>query len=100
MRKWAIILLPILVGLGLWLIFNSGWLANPIVYLRADVGLLLLIVGLPARDAGSRAPNTRARAHFSQDGPPHRPKRSGFAIAIAPCAGWVIAGFTPFRDWK
>ena len=46
MRKWAIILLPILVGLGLWLIFNSGWLANPIVYLRADVGLLLLIVGV------------------------------------------------------
>ncbi|HEY4720757.1 MAG TPA: hypothetical protein VII92_02840, partial [Anaerolineae bacterium] len=46
MRKWLIILLPSLIGLGLWLIFNSGWLANPIVYLRADVGLLLLILGL------------------------------------------------------
>jgi two-component system OmpR family sensor kinase len=46
--KWLIVLLPILVGLGLSLVLNSGLLPNPIVYLRADVGSLFVLIGLGA----------------------------------------------------
>ena len=40
-----VLLLPIVIGVGLSLVFNSGWLPNPIVYLRADVGALLVLMG-------------------------------------------------------
>ena len=40
-----VLLLPIVIGVGLSLVFNSGWLPNPIVYLRADVGALLVLTG-------------------------------------------------------
>jgi two-component system OmpR family sensor kinase len=46
--KWLIVLLPIIVGLGLSLVLNSGLLSNPIVYLRADVGSLFVLIGLGA----------------------------------------------------
>ncbi len=45
-HKGAILLLlPIIIGVGLSLILNSGWLPNPIIYLRADVGTLFVLVG-------------------------------------------------------
>jgi signal transduction histidine kinase len=44
-RGAILLLLPIIIGVGLSLIFNSGLLPNPIVYLRADVGTLLVLAG-------------------------------------------------------
>jgi signal transduction histidine kinase len=44
-RKWWIVLLPIAVGVGLSLILNSGLFPNPIVFLRADVGAVLVLIG-------------------------------------------------------
>ena len=46
--KWLIVLLPIIVGLGLSLVLNSGLVLNPIVYLRADVGSLFVLIGFGA----------------------------------------------------
>ncbi len=44
-RAWLLALLPIGVGVSLSLILNSGLVPNPIVYLRADVGALLVLIG-------------------------------------------------------
>lgn len=44
-RSLIVVCLPIIVGVGLSLILNSGWLPNPIVYLRADVGTLCVLIG-------------------------------------------------------
>src|SRR5512139_3511131 len=44
-RHWLIVLLPLGIGVGLSLILNSGLLPNPIVYLRADVGAVLVLIG-------------------------------------------------------
>ncbi|CAG0935755.1 Sensor histidine kinase ResE [Thermoflexales bacterium] len=41
-----IVLLPIGIGMGLSLILNSGLFPTPIVYLRADVGALLVLIGI------------------------------------------------------
>ena len=44
-RKGLIVLLPIVVGVGLSLILNSGLFSNPIVYLRADLGAVFVLIG-------------------------------------------------------
>ena len=45
-RRWLIVLLPIGIGVILSLILNSGLFPNPIVYLRADVGAICVLIGL------------------------------------------------------
>jgi two-component system OmpR family sensor kinase len=44
-RQWLIVLLPIGIGVALSLILNSGLFPNPIVYLRADVGAVCVLIG-------------------------------------------------------
>jgi signal transduction histidine kinase len=44
-RHWLIALLPIGIGVGLSLILNVGLFPNPIVYLRADVGAVCVLIG-------------------------------------------------------
>jgi len=44
-RQWWIVLLPIGIGVGLSLILNSGLFPNPIVYLRADMGAVFVLIG-------------------------------------------------------
>ena len=57
-----LLLLPIVVGVGLSLILNSGWLPNPIVYLRADVGTLFVVGRLrPGADRADRFRGVDAR---------------------------------------
>lgn len=71
-RAWVLALLPIGVGVGLSLILSSGLFPNPIVYLRADVGALLVLIGgsvtvviLIGLMAGRRArQQTERRAHW------------------------------------
>ncbi len=45
-RKWLIVLLPIALGVGFSLILNRGLFPNPIVYLRADVGAVGVLIGV------------------------------------------------------
>ncbi len=45
-RRWWIVLLPIAVGVVLSLILNSGLFPNPIVYLRADLGAVFVLIGV------------------------------------------------------
>jgi two-component system OmpR family sensor kinase len=44
-RRWLIVLLPIGIGVALSLILSSGLFPNPIVYLRADVGAVCVLIG-------------------------------------------------------
>jgi two-component system OmpR family sensor kinase len=44
-RRWLIMLLPIGIGAGLSLILNSGLFPNPIVFMRADVGAVCVLIG-------------------------------------------------------
>ncbi len=44
-RRWWIALLPIAIGVVLSLILNSGLFPNPIVYLRADLGAVFVLIG-------------------------------------------------------
>jgi signal transduction histidine kinase len=44
-RKGLIVLLPLALGVGFSLILNSGLFPNPIVYLRADVGAVGVLIG-------------------------------------------------------
>jgi two-component system OmpR family sensor kinase len=44
-RRWLIVLLPIGIGVALSLILNVGLFPNPIVYLRADVGAVCVLIG-------------------------------------------------------
>lgn len=45
-RVWLLLLLPILLGLILKIILERGWLENPIIYLRIDLGTLALLLGI------------------------------------------------------
>jgi two-component system OmpR family sensor kinase len=42
----AIVLLPAALGFVAWQMYRNGWLTDSIIYLRASLGLLLLIVGI------------------------------------------------------
>lgn len=44
-RRWLIVLLPIGIGVAFSLILNLGLFPNPIVYLRADVGSVCVLIG-------------------------------------------------------
>ncbi len=44
-RRWLIVLLPIGIGVALSLILNAGLFSNPIVYLRADMGSVCVLIG-------------------------------------------------------
>jgi two-component system OmpR family sensor kinase len=46
MRKYGLLLLPLIVGMALAALWQARLWANPILYLRADVGTLLLLLGL------------------------------------------------------
>jgi hypothetical protein len=41
-----LVALPTVFGFLLWQAFRFGWLADPILYLRAYLGLLLFLSGL------------------------------------------------------
>lgn len=45
-RRWLWALVPLMAGLLLALIFNRGWLPNPLLYLRADLAALAQVCGL------------------------------------------------------
>jgi len=48
-RKLSLLLitiLPAILGFTAWLMFRNGWLKDYIIYLRASLGLLLLIIGI------------------------------------------------------
>lgn len=45
-RDWLAVLVPAATGLGLALTLQSGRLRNPLLYLQADLGTLLLLAGL------------------------------------------------------
>jgi two-component system OmpR family sensor kinase len=45
-RIWLLLLLPIVLGLLLKILLERGWLENPIVYLRIDLGTLALLLGI------------------------------------------------------
>ena len=44
--RWLLVLLPAAVGLAVLALTGTDRLANPIFYLRADLGMLLLLIGL------------------------------------------------------
>jgi len=46
MKKYVLLLLPLGLGLALAILWQTGLWPNPILYLRADVGTLFLILGL------------------------------------------------------
>lgn len=46
MKKYGLPLLPLIVGMALAALWQARLWANPILYLRADVGTLLLLLGL------------------------------------------------------
>lgn len=48
MKKYGLVLVPIALGLTLALVWQSGLTTNPILYLRADAGSLLLLLGIGA----------------------------------------------------
>jgi two-component system OmpR family sensor kinase len=67
--RYALALAPLLLGVALALIWQAGAAANPILYLRADVGTALLLLGavgsvvaLAAAVAGARRRAAVARA--------------------------------------
>jgi two-component system OmpR family sensor kinase len=43
---WLLAFLPITTGLILFLILNSGWINNPIAFIRADIGTWLLFFSI------------------------------------------------------
>jgi signal transduction histidine kinase len=47
-KKYGLVLVPIALGLTLALVWQSGLTTNPILYLRADAGSLLLLLGIGA----------------------------------------------------
>jgi len=47
-KKYALAILPLALGSALFAVCESGLLANPIVYLRADMGTVFLLLGLTA----------------------------------------------------
>jgi two-component system OmpR family sensor kinase len=51
MRKYGLSLLPLIAGIALAALWQARLWADPVLYLRADVGMLLLLLGL----AGSAA---------------------------------------------
>lgn len=51
-RQGLMLLLPLIVGIAVASAGWLGWLPNPIVYVRADVGTLALILGTAAAVAG------------------------------------------------
>jgi len=46
MKKYGLLFLPLGAGLALAAVWQAGWWPNLILYLRADVGTLLLLVGV------------------------------------------------------
>lgn len=69
MIRYALAFVPLLLGIALAVLWQAGALANPILYLRADVGTALLllgaagsIVGLGIAFAEGRRRNAVARA--------------------------------------
>ena len=65
MTRFAVALIPLLVGILLAVIWQRGALLNPIVYLRADIGSLFLLLGVFAAGlvaAGVAAAERRRRA--------------------------------------
>ncbi len=46
MKKYGLLFLPLGAGLALAALLQAGWWPNLILYLRADVGTLLLLVGV------------------------------------------------------
>lgn len=43
---FLLVVLPALVGLTVWLAFRLGWLSDSIIYLRANLGIVSLAIGL------------------------------------------------------
>lgn len=41
-----LVLLPAVLGVGIWLVFRLGWVPQSIIYMRFNLGLLLIAVGL------------------------------------------------------
>ncbi len=48
MTRLALALIPLVIGLALAFVWQSGALLNPVVYLRADVGTLFVLLGTVA----------------------------------------------------
>ncbi|MDI7275798.1 MAG: histidine kinase dimerization/phospho-acceptor domain-containing protein, partial [Anaerolineae bacterium] len=69
MRRYALAIGPLLAGVALALLWQAGLWANPILYLRADVGTLLFLVG-----AGASALCTLGMALWAQAGRCHERK--------------------------
>lgn len=45
-RVWPLLLLPIFLGILFKIIFAQGWVENSVIYLRADLGTLSLLLGI------------------------------------------------------
>lgn len=45
-RVWPLLLLPLLLGVLFKIIFAQGWIENSVVYMRADLGTLSLLLGI------------------------------------------------------
>jgi len=66
--SWLAALVPFVLGLGLALLLQSGSLPNPVLYLEADLGTILLLVGLLLSGGvvGLVATRSRARRRLRQ----------------------------------
>jgi two-component system OmpR family sensor kinase len=55
MKKYALPLIPLGLGLALALLWQAGLWPNPVLYLRADVGTLFLLLGIAGSVVGGLA---------------------------------------------
>ena len=46
MTRYLLALIPLLLGVGLAVVWQAGEVANPVLYLRADVGTAFLLLGI------------------------------------------------------
>lgn len=71
-RTKFLVLLPAVLGASVWLVFRLGWAPQSIIYLRFNLGLFLLVVGLSLSGmlgvglALSATTNRRSRKQLSE----------------------------------